>query len=203
MKIEPENLSWLELHDLLGTVIAPLPVLLVSTIGDDGIYNAAPYSFVAPVCSKPPIICVSIGLRKGQKKDTLRNIEFSRDFVINVVDEAMIRKAVQASADYSGDVDEINEVGLTALSSEKVKSPRVAESKASLECRLVQKSEIIEGREDGEGLRAIVFGEVVMAHVKDELWVTGKVDPSKLGVIGRLADSLYCRTGDIFEMKRS
>lgn len=203
MKIEPVNLSWQESHDLIGNVITPLPVALVSTIGQDGIYNAAPFSFIAPVCSKPPIICVSIGLRKGQKKDTLRNIEFSGDFVVNVVDEAMIKQAVQTSADYPSGVDEIKDVGLTVISSEKVKSPRVAESKASLECRLLQKLEILEERPEGQGLKAIVFGEVVLAHIRAELWVAGNVEPSRLRAVGRVGTDLYCRTGDIFEMKKS
>jgi len=199
MKIETANLERQELHELIGTVIAPLPIALISTIGQDGKYNAAPFSFVAPVCLKPPIICVSIGLRQGQKKDTTKNIEFSHDFVVNVVDEALVKPAIQASADYPSDVDEIKEVGLTAIASEKVQSPRVAESKVSLECRLVQKLELVEG----QGLRSIVFGEVVLVHVKDELWVEGKIEPSRLRAVGRMGKDLYCRTGDIFEMKPS
>jgi len=132
MKIETANLEWQELHDLLGNTITPLPVALISTIGQDGTHNAAPFSFIAPVCSKPPIICVSFGLRQGEKKDTLRNIEFSHDFVVNVVDETLISHAIQASADYPSSIDEIKEVRLTAVHGEKVKSPRVAESKVSL-----------------------------------------------------------------------
>ena len=106
MRIEPTDLSWQEAHDLIGNVIAPLPVALISTMGPDGTYNAAPFSFVASVYSKPPIVCVSIGLRKGQKKDTLRNIEFTHDFVVNVVDEALNKQVVQTSADYPSNVDE-------------------------------------------------------------------------------------------------
>jgi len=87
-----------------------------------------------------------------------------------VVDETLISQAVKATADYPANVDEIKEAGLTALSSEKVKSPRIAESKVSLECQLVQKLEMIEEFREGPGLRAIVFGEVVLAHVKDEVW---------------------------------
>ncbi len=160
MKIETANLERQELHDLIGSTIAPLPVALISTIGQDGTYNAAPFSFVAPVCSKPPVICISFGLIQGQKKDTVRNIEFSHDFVVNVVDETLISQAIQASTDYPSDIDEIKEIGLTAISSEKVKSPRVAESKVNLECRLVQKLEIPEELREGQGLRVIIFGEV-------------------------------------------
>lgn len=162
MKIETANLGRQELHELIGNTITPLPVALISTRGQDGTNNAAPYSFVAPVCSKPPIVCVSFGVRQGQKKDTLSNIEFSHDFVVNVVDETLISKVIQASADYPSGVDEINEVGLTALPGEKVKSPRIAESKVSLECRLVQKLEILEELREGPGLRAIIFGEIML-----------------------------------------
>lgn len=200
MKIDPANLERQELHDLVSNTIAPLPVVLISTIAPDGTHNAAPFSFVAPVCSKPPIICISIGLRQGKTKDTLRNIEFTHDFVVNVVDETLINQAVQASKDYPYDIDEIREVGLTAVNSEKIKSPRVAESKVNLECRLVQKLEILETLREGQGLRSIIFGEVVLAHVKDEVWVGGKVDPFRLKAVGRMGKDTYCKTGDIIRI---
>ena len=144
MKIETAKLGWMELQDLIGAAMAPRPIAFISTVGPDGTHNAAPFSFVTPVCSKPTIICVSIGLRQGQKKDTLKNIDYSHDFVINVVDESIIKQAVQASADYPYGVDEIKETGLTAVKGERVKSPRIAEAKVSLECRLVQKLELME-----------------------------------------------------------
>ena len=202
MKIEPTNLNWKEAHGFIGSVIAPLPIALISTIGQDGTHNAAPFSFITPVCSKPPIVCVSMGLRKGQKKDTLRNIEFSLDFVVNIVDEKLISQAIKASADYPSGVDEIKEVGLTVINSERVKSPRIAESKVSLECRLIHKFEILEERKEGAGLISIVFGQVVLAHIKDELLVDGMVEPSRLRVIGRVGNDTYCRTEDIFVIKR-
>lgn len=202
MKIQTANLERQQLHDLIGNSIAPLPVALISTIGQDGTFNAAPFSFVAPVCSKPPIICVSFGLRQGQKKDTLSNIEFSHDFVVNIVNETLISQAIKTSGDYPSNIDEIKEVGLTAISSEKVQSPRIAESKVSLECQLVQKLEMPEELSEGQGFRAIIFGEVVLAHISEEVWVDGKIEPSRLGAIGRVGKDLYCRTGEIFEMKR-
>ncbi len=196
MKIEPANLDRQELHELLGSAIAPLPVTFISTVGEDGIYNAAPVSLITIVCYKPPIICVSIGLQRGQKKDTSRNIEFSQDFVVNIMDETLIKPTIQASANYPSDVDEIKEVGFTAIASDKVKSPRIAESQVSLECQLVQRLELGEG----ENFRNVVFAEVVVTHIKDELWVAGKIDPSKLRAVGRVGEGIYCRTRDLFEM---
>ncbi len=197
MKIEMANLDRQELKGLLERAMAPFPVTLISTVGEDGIYNAAPFSLIIPVCWKPPIVCVSVALWQGQKKDTWRNIEFTKDFVVNIVDETLIKPTIQASVHYPSDVDEIKEVGLTAIAADKVKSPRVAEAQVSLECRLMQKLEL------GEGQNLIIFGEVVLAHVKDELWVAGKLELSRLKVVGRLGSKIYCRTRDIFEMTSS
>lgn len=199
MKIEMGNLNGRQVHDLLTSAISPLPIALISTVGESGIYNAAPFSLTIPISWKPPIICVSFGLRKGQKKDTLRNIEFSKDFVINIMDETLIKPTIQTSADYPSTVDEIKEVGLTALAADKVKAPRIAESQVSLECRLVQKLEFGEG----EDLRTVVFGEVVLVHVKDGVWVGDRIEPSTLKAVGRLGNGIYCRTGDIIRMKIS
>ncbi len=62
MKIYPADMDRGEIHNLLGGAIAPLPVTLISTVGEDGVYNAAPYSFIVPVNIWPPIICVSISV---------------------------------------------------------------------------------------------------------------------------------------------
>ncbi len=197
MKIETATLEQQELHSLMGSAIAPLPIALISTIGEDGIYNAAPFSLVMPVSWKPPIVCASFGMRKGEKKDTLRNIEFSRDFVVNIMDVTLIEPTIQAKADYPSNVDEIKEVGFTVVAADRVKSPLIAEAQVSLECKLVRSMAFGEGK----GLRGIVFGEAVVAHIKDELWVDGKIEPSRLKAVGRLADGIYCRTDDIFEVK--
>jgi len=197
MRIEMTELSSRGVHELLTRSIAPLPIALISTVGEDGVYNAAPFSLALPVSFNPPIILVSFGLRRGEKKDTVKNIEFTRDFVVNIMGENLIQSTIQTSADYPSNVDEIKEVGLTALASDKVKSPRIAEAQVSLECRLKQ------GMELGEELRHIVFGEVVLAHVKDELWVDGNVDPYKIKAVGRLGGGILCRIRDIFEMRAS
>jgi flavin reductase (DIM6/NTAB) family NADH-FMN oxidoreductase RutF len=199
MKIEMANLAKGELHDLMGSIIVPRPAVLISTVSEDGVYNAAPFGTISNACPKPPIISVSVGLRRGQKKDTLRNIEFSGDFVVNLVDETLIKATIQTSANYPSNVDEIKEVGLTAIAADKVKSPRVAGALVSLECRLLQKLELGEQQD----LRTVIFGEVVLAHVTDELMVDGKIEPSLVKSIGNLGPGKYCRTTDIFPVEAS
>ena len=199
MKINLMDMCQRDLHHILTGAIVPRPIAWVSTIGADGILNLAPFSSYCVVSLQPAMVgfCV-VPTRDGHKKDTLRNIESAKDFVINVVDESLAQAMNQTSAEYPSDVDEFKEVGLTPTKSDIVKSPMVAESPVNMECKLVQ---IMEFGEVPTGSN-VVIGEVVLVHVKDDLWVDDHIDPSRLRAVGRMGGDSYCRTTDIFEMKR-
>ena len=197
MKIDPANLDYKDSFKLLSAIVAPRPTVLVSTIGRDGIFNTAPFALLTGICVKPLLLGLNVvWKRDGQKKDTQVNIEFSRDFIISVVTESLAEPMNQASTDYPSDVDEFKEVGLTPVRADIVKSPMVAESPINMECRLVQILEFGDARRTG-----FIIGEVVRVHIKDEVYINGEVDPSKLKALGRLGGALYCRTTDIFEME--
>ena len=199
MKITPSHLSKKNMHELLMSAILPRPIAFVSTIGEDGIFNLAPFSCFTPVGLKPALVCLQIGWKRdGKKKDTLRNIEYEKNFVVNGVDEALAEAMNQTSAEYPSDIDEFKEAGLTAIKSDLVRAPRVAESPVSMECQLVK---ILEFGEAPTGSH-VVIGEILLFHVKDELWCGDEIDISKWKPIGRLGGDLYCRTRDVFEMKR-
>lgn len=198
MKIVPGKLSKRDSHELFMSAVVPRPIALVSTLGKNGVFNVAPFSCFTSLCLKPALVGLQFGWkRSGEKKDTLNNIEFSKDFVINVVDETIAEAMNQASANYPSDIDEFKEVGLTPLRSDLVKAPRVAESPVNMECHLVQIMEFGEA----PGGSHFVIGEVVLIHIKDELWLNDHVRISKFKAIGRLGEELYCRLTDIFEMK--
>jgi len=189
-----------DMHDLITAFIMPRPIAWVSTVDGQGVYNLAPFSFFTAVSVKPPMVCIAIGRKKGgQKKDTIRNIERSKDFVVNIVDESLAEAMNQTSAEYAPEVDEFAEARLTPVQSDIVKPPRVAESPLNLECELRQ---ILELGEEPEG-HSLVLGEVVRFHIRDHLCVGTQVDVSKLKHVGRLGGAqFYCRTSDRFEMER-
>ncbi len=199
MKVNPANLNSRDIHALKMSAIVPRPIAFVSTVGEDGVFNLAPFSAFASLGLKPALVCLNIGFRRdGQKKDTLRNIEFSSDFVINIVDESLAQVMNKTAAEYPSDLDEFKEVGLTPVTSDTVKAPMVAESPVNMECKLVQ---IMKFGEVPTG-SSVVIGEVVLVHVKDDLWADDHIDPSRLRAVGRMGGDSYCRTTDIFEMKR-
>jgi flavin reductase (DIM6/NTAB) family NADH-FMN oxidoreductase RutF len=198
MKIDPHNPGSYNMHELGASLIVPRPIAWVSTVGPDGAFNAAPYSAFARVSTHPFIVCFSLGRRRGEKKDTLKNIEFAGDFVINVVNDELALAMNKTAADFPYGVDEIKKAGLTAVGGEMVKSPRIAESPASFECNVER---IIELGEPGRG-NTLVLGEVVLIHVKDGLVKDGVVRPEDLKPLGRLGGDLYSHTQDVFAMKR-
>jgi len=199
MNIEPTSLSALASYQLMVSVIVPRPIAFVSTMSPGGTTNLAPFSFFTGICAKPPTLCFSVARRRsGEKKDTVRNIEATREFVVNVVSERFVRRMNQCAADYPPEVSEFAEAGLTPVVSERVKPPRVGEALINMECTL---SEV---REYGEMPYAtsLIIGEVVLFHLSDTVYRDGKVDYPLLSTIGRMGGDFYCRTGDLFEMKR-
>jgi len=198
--IDPAASSIHDIEKLLVGVILPRPIAFVSTISPDGVTNLAPFSFFTAVCPKPPVICFcnSIRVRDGSKKDTLRNVEATGEFVVNVVSEEFAQQMVVCSGDYPPDVSEFDVSGLTPIPSDLVKPPRVKESHVQMECRLLQVVTI--STEPGGG--SLVMGEVLRFHVDDDIIDQGKVDPDKLRPIGRMGGIEYVRTTDRFSMTR-
>jgi flavin reductase (DIM6/NTAB) family NADH-FMN oxidoreductase RutF len=198
--VDPAASSIHEIERLLVGVILPRPIAFVSTISLDGVANLAPFSFFTAVCPKPPVICFcnSIRARDGSKKDTLRNVEATGEFVVNVVSEDFAQQMVTCSGDYPPDVSEFDVSRLTPIPSDLVKPPRVKESRVQMECRLLQVVTV--STEPGGG--SLVMGEVLRFHVDDSVIDQGRVDADKLRPIGRMGGIDYVRTTDCFSMTR-
>lgn len=135
----------------------------------------------------------------GAKKDTLINIENTKQFVINIVSEDMAKQMNDCAAEYAPEIDETEKVGLTKEPSLKVNVPRIKESLVHLECELYQVLDF--GDKPGAG--SLVIGKVVNIQVADQLFSKGRIDTEKLQPIGRMAGNIYTNPlGKIFEMIR-
>jgi flavin reductase (DIM6/NTAB) family NADH-FMN oxidoreductase RutF len=125
-------------------------------------------------------------------------VEETHEFVINVVSEAIAEAANVTSAEVPPEVSEFTLSGLTPVPSEAVRPPRVAESPAQMECKLLQV--IYTGHAPGSGV--IVLGEVVRFHVHEDLVEDFRVDPAGLDAVGRMAGNTWVRTRDRIELIR-
>ena len=185
-------------YKLLTSLVVPRPIALVTTLGSDDVVNAAPFSFFNVLADEPPIVVVSIEDRaSGPLKDTARNIIERREFVINLVDEAIAVQMHGCSDDLPPEVSELGAVGLTPVPSTRVLPPRILEAPAALECTLHSDVSI--------GKRRILIGQVRHLHVRDGLLdpQTLRVDMSRYKPVGRLFGNRYCRTGEQFTVEKN
>lgn len=195
MQIDPSQHSAPDNYKLLTNLVVPRPIAWVTSQNADGVVNLAPFSFFNAVGANPLYLIISIGLNDaGETKDTARNILAGGEFVVNLVTEELFDAMNVSAADFPEGESELEAAGLHAAPSVKVKPPRVAESQASMECKL-HSSQLL-------GNNTLVIGEVVMFHVADHL-LGPRMHVNGFAPIGRLGSpSVYCRTTDRFDVAR-
>ena len=194
MILDPRATDTASFSHFMNSVIMPRPIAFVTTVDSSGRPNAAPFSWYVGLAVRPPMLGVSLSPRDGGPKDTLRNIRDTREFVVNVVTRAMAERIVRASGDWPAEVNELALVGLTAVPADLVRPPLVGESPVNLECRF--------DREIAFGESTFVVGEILRAHVRDEVLTEGRVDVSKLDPLGRLGGSQYTTLGELMRLPR-
>ncbi|MCB2041730.1 MAG: flavin reductase family protein [Rhodoferax sp.] len=178
-------------YRLLCGVVVPRPVAWITTMGADGVVNAAPFSSYNYVAHSPPMLAVNIGSRNGTLKDTARNIVHSGEFVVNVATESNMELMHQTSAEFASDTSEAQALDIALLPSTLVRPPRIAISPVQMECKLHQAVQL--GR-----LNTLYIGEVVAFHLSDAVYDGRHVDSTRLRPIARLGGPHYAALGEIF-----
>ena len=199
MQFDPAALPPNGMYKLLISSVVPRPIAWVSSVDASGVRNLAPFSYFMAITDDPPTIAFSCSYRGAGadgKKDTLRNVEATGEFVVNVVDDDRAAQMNVTSGDYPPEVDEFEMADLSVAPGARVRAPRVADAPISMECRLDRVVPV--------GRANLVLGRIVYMHVRDGLYdaATGRVDMRRLRPVGRLAGNLYTHVHDIFELKR-
>lgn len=203
MEIDPQSLGSGELYRLLVCSVVPRPIAFVTSTNADGSTNLAPFSYFNVVTSKPPLVSICIGHRtwegRKQKKDTLKNIETSGEFVVNIATERLLSAVNASSADFAPGVSELDELDLSTRPSTVVGVPSLAESPVNMECQLHRV--IMLGDEPQVGL---VVGQVVHYHADDDVWDRGAggPDPRRLEPLARLGGKFYASLGELHALER-
>lgn len=184
-------------YRLLTNFIGPRPIALITTRAEAGHDNAAPMSFFNVFAHEPPIVIVGFSARPdGSEKDTLGNLRRTGEFCVNMIDMALADQMILCGINFAADVDELDFAGLEAAPCRQIDAARLARTPCAMECR-------IERVIDYPG-RAIVMGEVVEMHVRDDCIDEGGryVDPSVYQPIARLHADNYIVSDRQFELKK-
>lgn len=190
LELDPADWQPRQVYFLLTGLVIPRPIAWVSSRSPEGVRNVAPHSYFNVVAHDPPHIVFS----SSGRKDTLRNVEHSGEFVVNLVTQDVLEPMNFTAADFPPEEDEFTWAQLTEAPAQRVGAPRVAEAKAHLECRVVQ---IVPA---GNG--NIVIGRVEHVHVDPSVWADGRVDPVLLDPVCRLAGTGYAKLGEVFKLPR-
>ena len=190
-EIDPARLEGREPYFLITSLVVPRPIAWVSSVSADGVLNVAPHSYFNAISSNPWIVhFTSTG-----EKDTLRNARATGEFVVNIVTRELVEEMNFTSADFPPGESEFEWAGLEPAASTRVRPPRVARARVAFECRV---NEVV-----SKGNGHMVFGDVLVAHVDEALFVDGRVDPQLLRPVGRLGGALYTdASGDVFKLPR-
>ncbi len=189
--IFPEQENPVDRHQWnIGSVV-PRPIAWITTLNEDGSVNLAPFSFFNAFSSHPPIVAVGIALKPdGSQKDTLLNIERTKEFVVNVVSEELLYPMALTSQPFPYGVSEVEKAGLTLIPSEKLKTPRVKESPIHIECELLEVKQLSDRN-------FMVIGKVVVWHIREDMLFKGKrPDPRRIKPVARLGRLWYATIDD-------
>lgn len=175
LELDPRDWSNAQVYDLITSLVIPRPVGWISTVSATGQRNLAPHSYFNLVADCPPhLVFSSIGV-----KDTLRNIQATGEFVVNIADQSLIPQMNATAEELPPGQDEFAFARLTPLNSRCVCAPRVAEARAHFECVLADVIPIGNGN--------LVVGRIVHMHVNPSIWKNGHVDPKLLNPVVRLS----------------
>ena len=201
MQFDPNELDYSAVYKLLTGAIIPRPIGWISSISEDGINNLAPFSYFNAVGDDPPHVMFSVGRGNDINKDTLNNVLNTKQFVVNMVTEALAKKMNLTAQSVPSHVDEFAIAHIDSIPSIKVKPLRVKESPITFECELVHHY-FLEGHKNGGA--CIIIGRIVMMHFDESVLLDNyKINLESYKPIARLAGSNYAKIGEIFSVKRN
>ncbi len=190
LDFDPRQTDALAFYRLLNAVVIPRPIAWVSSRSAAGVDNLAPHSFFTVACTDPPIVqFTSVG-----RKDSLRNVEATRELVVNLAPEPLFEAVNATSINAPADVSEFDHVGIAREPSLRVAPPRVAGSPVAIECVLHDTVAL--------GDCTVVLGRVVHLAIADEAMRDGRPAADLLRPLARLGGRQWSTLGELLEIDR-
>ena len=187
---DPAQTDALAFYRLLNSVVIPRPIAWVSSRSADGVDNLAPHSFFTGACTDAPIVqFTSVG-----RKDSLRNVEATREFVVNLTPEPLFEQVNATSVNAPQDVSEFEWAKVEREPSLRVAPPRVAASPVALECVLHDTLPL--------GDCTVVLGRVVHLAIDARAMRDGRPAADLLRPLARLGGRQWTTLGEILAIDR-
>jgi flavin reductase (DIM6/NTAB) family NADH-FMN oxidoreductase RutF len=178
------------MYRLMTAVVVPRPIAWVSTVSADGVVNLAPHSFYTVACARPPIVqFTSVG-----KKDTLRNVVQTGEFVVNLAHGPLLKQVNNSSARFGPEQSEVAYLDIEMEPSRTVRPPRVVASPVSIECTVHSTTEL--------GDSTVVLGDVALITVAERVLVDGHPEYRLLDPLARLGRDEWAVHAEVVSLTR-
>lgn len=164
MIIDCSTLSSSEIYHTMTQTVIPRPIAWVISDHGNGKLNLAPFSYFSAVSSNPPILSLSVGLKRdGSKKDTWRNIEERSHFVIQIPRVEDVDTVLQSADPLEHGESEIEHCHLEIIDFEGSPLPRLKKAPIAFYC---EKHTIVPV---GNGPQGLVLGEIRSIYLDDQV----------------------------------
>jgi flavin reductase (DIM6/NTAB) family NADH-FMN oxidoreductase RutF len=178
------------------TALYPVPLVLVTSVNEQGKPNMITLAWVGTVCSKPPQVAVAI--RPGRYSHAV--ISQTGEFAINIPNEDLLPAVDQCGHLSGARTDKFAQTGLTPEPASQIQPPLIAECPVNLECKLTQTIPL--------GSHDLFISEIVAVHVDEELLdERGSIDYSKAKAVAYLGNEYWslgkCLKTSGFTLKES
>lgn len=121
-----------------GTLIYPLPAVLISCGETEEEYNMLTVAWVGTICTNPAMCYISV----RPERHSYDIIKRTKSFVINLTNEDMARATDWCGVRSGKDYNKFKEMHLTPQKAQKVKAPIILESPLSIECEVLEIKEL-------------------------------------------------------------
>lgn len=178
MKLSPtQALNLVQIH----------PTVVITSINEEGVCNAASFSWISPASFNPPMLGVSV----SPKRYTHKNLKENGKFVVNILTKHFLKEVMKVgSQSFKENPNKLEESDLSLMDSEKIEVPRVEESVGWLECKV---HNMIDA-----GDHSIVIGKILNAGVEEDFWEE-RFLPEKAETLHHLGGNEFLVGGNVVE----
>ena len=202
MLLDFKTLTANQCYGAMVQAIVPRPIAWVLSDNGDGGYNVAPFSFFTGICSDPPLLMLSVGMKDTvEEKDTRVNIRERRNFVVHISSTRHLEQVNTTSATLAHGQSEVDSANLELLEIDGFALPRIADCDIAIACKLYRIDHI------SNASQAVIYGEIQSITINDDLIVDHpkgrlQLDATKLDPLSRLGGSNYGGLGDVLVANR-
>lgn len=202
MIIDFNQLKSANAYHLMTQTIIPRPIAWVLTDSGGGSYNLAPFSFFNAVCSDPPLVMLSIGMKSEEElKDTRRNIVERKQLVIHIPSVEQAAQVTESSRTLPHGESEVEQLDLNLITESGWGLPRISSAAVAMDCEFYELHEI------GPNRQGIFYCKVNQLYLNDDVVKEDSkgrlaIDAVGINPLGRLGAAEYVTFGEVFKISR-